>query len=91
MNDILLKTCKGDSLSFSMESSVFFNSFFGENFLKRIIIDSSLLKIDLKVLGYFNYKKQMDYQKKLEISAQNKEDSILGLAKESWNNKFLNI
>tara|TARA_Y100000991_G_scaffold38097_1_gene26267 strand:+ start:332 stop:1210 length:879 start_codon:yes stop_codon:yes gene_type:complete len=91
MNDILLKTCRGDSLSFSMKSSDFYNSLFGEKLLNRIIIDSSLLKIDLKVLGYFNYKKQINYQKKLEISAQKKEDSILDLAKESWNSKFLNI
>ena len=51
----------------------------------------NLIKIELKVLGYINYKKQIDYQKKLEISAQKKEDSILDLAKESWNSKFLNI
>ena len=57
MNGILLNTCKGDSLSFSMKSSVFHHSFFGNSFLKKIIIDSSLLKVDLKVLGYFNYKK----------------------------------
>ena len=91
MNDILLKTCKGDSLSFSMKSSVFYNSFFGNFFLNRIIIDSCSLKIDLKILGYFNYQEQIEYQKKLEISAQNKEDSMLNLAKESWNSKFLNI
>lgn len=91
MNDILLKTFTGDSLSFSMKSSVFYNSFFGENFLNRTIIDSSFLKVDLKVLGYFNFQEQIDYQNKLEISAQNKEDSILDFAKKSWDSKFLNI
>jgi hypothetical protein len=91
MNGILLKTFKGDSLSFSMKSSVFYQSLFGEIFLNRIIIDSSFLKVDLKVLGYFNFQEQIDYQKKLEISAQHKEDSILDFAKKSWDSKFLNI
>lgn len=91
LNSILLKTFKGDSLSFSMKSSVFYKSLFGENFLNRIIIDTSLLKVDLKVLGYFNFQEQIDYEKKLEKSAQNKEDSILNLAKKSWDSKFLNI
>ena len=91
INGILLKTCKGDSLSFSMKSSVFHHSFFGNSFLKRVILDSSLLKVDLKGLGDFDYQKQIYYQKQLEISAQNKEDLILDLAKESWNSKFLNI
>lgn len=91
MNGILLKTFKGDSLSFSMKSSVFYKSLFGENFLNRIIIDSSFLKVNLKVLGYFNFQEQINYQKKLEISAQYKEDSTLDFAKKSWDNKFLNI
>tara|TARA_Y100000385_G_scaffold115681_1_gene120358 strand:+ start:351 stop:1229 length:879 start_codon:yes stop_codon:yes gene_type:complete len=91
MNGILLKSFKGDSLSFSMKSPVFYKSLFGENFLNRIIIDSSFLKVDLKVLGYFNFQEQIDYQKKLEISAQDKEDSILDFAKKSWDSKFLNI
>ena len=91
MNGILLKTFKGDSLSFSMKSSVFYKSLFGEKILNRIIVDTSLLKVDLKVLGYFSYKKQIDYQKKLEISAQCKEDSTLDFAKKSWDSKFLNI
>lgn len=91
MNGILLKTFKGDSLSFSMKSSVFYRSLFGEKILNRIIIDSSILKVDLKVLGCFNFKEQIDYQKKLEISAQGKEDSILDFAKKSWDSKFLNI
>ena len=91
MNSILLKTFKGDSLSFSMKSSVFYKSLFGEKILNRIIVDTSLLKVDLKVLGYFSYKKQIDYQKKLEISAQGKEDSTLNFAKKSWDSKFLNI
>ena len=91
MNGILLKTFKGDSLSFSMKSSVFYKSLFGEKILNRIIIDTSFLKVDLKVLGYFNFKEQIDYQKKLEISAQGKEDSTLDFAKKSWDNKFLNI
>ena len=91
MNGILLKTFKGDSLSFSMKSSVFYKSLYGEKILNRIIIDSSFLKVDLKVLGYFNFKEQIDYQKKLEISAQGKEDSTLDFAKKSWDSKFLNI
>ena len=91
MNGILLKTFKGDSLSFSMKSSVFYKSLFGEKILNRIIIDTSFLKVDLKVLGYFNFKEQIDYQKKLEISAQGKEDSTLDFAKKSWDSKFLNI
>ena len=91
MNQILLNTVKGDSLSFSMKFHVFYNSFFGEKLLNRIIIDSSLLNVDLKVLGYFNYQEQLEYQKKLEISAQNKEDSILDFSKKLWDNKFLNI
>ena len=91
MNGILLKTFKGDSLSFSMKSSVFYKSLFGEKILNRIIIDSSFLKVDLKVLGCFNFKEQIDYQKKLEISAQGKEDSTLDFAKKSWDSKFLNI
>lgn len=91
MNGILLKTFKGDSLSFSMKSSVFYKSLFGEKILNRIIIDTSFLKVDLKVLGYFNFKEQIDYQKKLEISAQGKEDSTLNFAKKSWDSKFLNI
>lgn len=91
LNSILLKTFKGDSLSFYMKSSDFYKSLFGENFLNRIIIDTSLLKVDLKVLGYFNFQEQIDYEKKLEKSAQNKEDSILNLAKKSWDSKFLNI
>lgn len=91
MNGILLKTFKGDSLSFSMKSSVFYKSLFGENFLNRIIIDTSFLKVNLKVLGYFNFQEQINYQKKLEISAQYKEDSTLDFAKKSWDNKFLNI
>lgn len=91
MDGILLKTFKGDSLSFSIKSSVFYKSLFGERILNRIIIDSSFLKVDLKVLGYFNFKEQIDYQKKLEISAQFKEDSILDFAKKSWDSKFLNI
>ena len=91
MNGIILKTFKGDSLSFSMKSSVFYKSLFGEKILNRIIIDTSFLKVDLKVLGYFNFKEQIDYQKKLEISAQCKEDSILDFAKKSWDSKFLNI
>ena len=91
MNSILLKTFKGDSLSFSMKSSVFYKSLFGEKILNRIIVDSSFLKVDLKVLGYFNFKEQIDYQKKLEISAQDKEDSTLNFAKKSWDSKFLNI
>ena len=91
MNGILLKTFKGDSLSFSMKSSVFYKSLFGEIFLNRIIIDTSFLKVDIKVLGYFNLQEQIDYQKKLEISAQYKEDSILDIAKKSWDRKFLNI
>lgn len=91
MNGIILKTFKGDSLSFSMKSSVFYKSLFGEKILNRIIVDTSLLKVDLKVLGYFSYKKQIDYQKKLEISAQCKEDSTLDFAKKSWDSKFLNI
>jgi len=91
MNQILLNTVKGDSLSFSMKSYVFYNSFFGEKLLNRIIIDSSLLNVDLKVLGYFNYQEQLDYLNKLEISAQNKEDSMLDFSKKLWDNKFLNI
>jgi len=91
MNSILLKTFKGDSLSFSMKSSVFYKSLFGEKILNRIIVDTSFLKVDLKVLGYFNFKEQIDYQKKLEISAQGKEDSTLDFAKKSWDSKFLNI
>ena len=91
MNGILLKTFKGDSLSFSMKFSVFYKSLFGEKILNRIIVDTSLLKVDLKVLGYFSYKEQIDYQKKLEISAQCKEDSTLDFAKKSWDSKFLNI
>lgn len=91
MNGILLKTFKGDSLSFSMKSSVFYKSLFGEKILNRIIVDTSLLKVDLKVLGYFNFKEQIDYQKKLETSAQGKEDSTLDFAKKSWDSKFLNI
>ena len=91
MNSILLKTFKGDSLSFSMKSSVFYKSLFGEKILNRIIVDNSFLKVDLKVLGYFNFKEQIDYQKKLEISAQGKEDSTLNFAKKSWDSKFLNI
>lgn len=91
MNGILLKTFKGDSLSFSMKSSVFYKSLFGEKILNRIIVDTSFLKVDLKVLGYFNFKEQIDYQKKLEISAQGKEDSTLDFAKKSWDSKFLNI
>mgnify|MGYP001418137546 FL=1 len=91
MDGILLKTFKGDSLSFSIKSSVFYKSLFGEKFLNRIIIDSSFLKVDLKVLGYFNFQEQIDYQKKLEISAQCKEDSTLDFAKKSWDSKFLNI
>lgn len=91
MNSILLKTFKGDSLSFSMKSSVFYKSLFGEKILNRIIVDSSFLKVDLKVLGYFNFKEQIDYQKKLETSAQGKEDSTLDFAKKSWDSKFLNI
>ena len=91
LNSILLKTFKGDSLSFYMKSSDFYKSLFGKNFLNRIIIDTSLLKVDLKVLGYFNFQEQIDYEKKLEKSAQNKEDSILNLAKKSWDSKFLNI
>lgn len=91
MNGIILKTFKGDSLSFSMKSSVFYKSLFGEKILNRIIVDTSLLKVDLKVLGYFSYKEQIDYQKKLEISAQCKEDSTLDFAKKSWDSKFLNI
>ena len=91
MNGILLKTFKGDSLSFSMKSSVFYKSLFGEKILNRIIVDTSLLKVDLKVLGYFNFKEQIDYQKKLEISAQGKEDSTLDFTKKSWDSKFLNI
>ena len=91
MDAILLKTFKGDSLSFSIKSSVFYKSLFGEKFLNRIIIDSSFLKVNLKVLGYFNFQEQIDYQKKLEISAQCKEDSTLDFAKKSWDSKFLNI
>tara|TARA_A200000113_G_scaffold216339_1_gene221536 strand:+ start:6160 stop:7035 length:876 start_codon:yes stop_codon:yes gene_type:complete len=91
MNGILLKTFKGDSLSFSMKSSVFYKSLFGEKILNKIIVDTSFLKVDLKVLGYFNFKEQIDYQKKLEISAQGKEDSTLNFAKKSWDSKFLNI
>ena len=91
LNSILLKTFKGDSLSFYMKSSDFYKSLFGKIFLNRIIIDTSLLKVDLKVLGYFNFQEQIDYEKKLEKSAQNKEDSILNLAKKSWDSKFLNI
>ena len=91
MNGILLKTFKGDSLSFSMKSSVFYKSLYGEKILNRIIIDTSFLKVDLKVLGYFNIKEQINYQKKLEISAQGKEDSTLNFAKKSWDSKFLNI
>ena len=91
MNGILLKTFKGDSLSFSMKSSVFYKSLFGEKILNRIIVDTSFLKVDLKVLGYFSFKEQIDYQKKLEISAQGKEDSTLNFAKKSWDSKFLNI
>ena len=91
MNSILLKTFKGDSLSFSMKSSVFYKSLFGEKILNRIIVDTSFLKVDLKVLGYFSFKEQIDYQKKLEISAQGKEDSTLNFAKKSWDSKFLNI
>ena len=91
MNGILLKTFKGDSLSFSMKSSIFYKSLFGEKILNRIIVDTSFLKVDLKVLGYFNFKEQIDYQKKLEISAQGKEDSTLDFAKKSWDSKFLNI
>ena len=91
MNSILLKTFKGDSLSFSMKSSVFYKSLFGEKILNKIIVDTSFLKVDLKVLGYFSFKEQIDYQKKLEISAQGKEDSTLNFAKKSWDSKFLNI
>lgn len=91
MNGILLKTFKGDSLSFSMKSSVFYKSLFGEKILNKIIVDTSFLKVELKVLGYFNFKEQIDYQKKLEISAQGKEDSTLNFAKKSWDSKFLNI
>ena len=91
MNGIILKTFKGDSLSFSMKFSVFYKSLFGEKILNRIIVDTSLLKVDLKVLGYFNFKEQIDYQKKLETSAQGKEDSTLDFAKKSWDSKFLNI
>ena len=91
INGILLNTFKGDSLSFFMKPSVFYYSFFGEKLLNRTITESFLLKVDLKVLGYFNYQEQIYYQKKLQISAQNKEDSILNLAKELWNSKFLNI
>ncbi|MFL2580122.1 MAG: hypothetical protein ACJ0QQ_08675 [Parvicellaceae bacterium] len=91
MNGILLKTFKGDSLSFSMKSSVFYKSLFGEKILNKIIVDTSFLKVDLKVLGYFNFKEQIDYQKKLEISAHDKEDSTLDFAKKSWDSKFLNI
>ena len=91
MNGIILKTFKGDSLSFSMKSSVFYKSLFGEKILNRIIVDTSFLKVDLKVLGYFSFKEQIDYQKKLEISAQCKEDSTLDFAKKSWDSKFLNI
>ena len=91
MNGILLKTFKGDSLSFSMKSSVFYESLFGEKILNKIIVDTSLLKVDLKVLGYFNFIEQIDYQKKLEISAKYKEDSTLDFAKKSWDSTFLNI
>lgn len=91
MNGILLKTFKGDSLSFSIKSSVFYKSLFGEKILNRIIVDTSFLKVELKVLGYFSFKEQIDYQKKLEISAQGKEDSTLDFAKKSWDSKFLNI
>ena len=42
MNGILLKTFKGVSLSFSMKSSVFYKSLFGEKILNRIIVDSPL-------------------------------------------------
>lgn len=91
MNSILLKTFKGDSLSFSIKSSVFYKSLFGEKILNRIIVDTSFLKVELKVLGYFSFKEQIDYQKKLEISAQGKEDSTLDFAKKSWDSKFLNI
>jgi hypothetical protein len=91
MNDILLKTFAGDSLSFSMKSFVFYKSLFGEKILSNIVLDSNFLNVYIKVLGFYNFKEQIHYQKKLEISAHNKEDSILYFAKKSWDSKFLNI
>ena len=91
MNDILLNTFKGDSLSFTMISSVFYNSLFGEKLLNRISVDSSFLMVNLKVLGYLTYNEQIDYQKKLEIAAQINEDSILQYSRKVWDSKFLNI
>ena len=91
MNNILLETFTGDSLSFSMKSSIFYKSLFGDKILNKIFIDSSLLKVDLKVLGYLNFQEQIDYQKNLEISAKYKEDLKLDFAKKSWDSKFLNI
>ena len=60
--------------------------------LKPTLICASLLLMANNAYANPSKIKELEARiKKLEKSAQNKEDSILNLAKKSWDSKFLNI
>ena len=91
LNDILLNSFSGDSLSFEMLSTTFYKSLFDKSFSNIYSSKPSLLNIHLKILGYNNYKDQMIFHNKIENLAQIKEDELLNFQRKIWDIKYLNI
>ena len=91
LNDILLNSFSGDSVSFEMLSTTFYKSLFDKSFSNIYSSKPSLLNIHLKILGYNNYKDQMIFHNKIENLAQIKEDELLNFQRKIWDIKYLNI
>jgi len=91
LNDILLNSFFGDSLSFEMLSTTFYKSLFDKSFSNIYSSKPSLLNIHLKILGYNNYNDQMIFHNKIENLAQIKEDELLNFQRKIWDIKYLNI
>lgn len=93
LNEVFSKTFVGDSFSLALKSSLFFSSFFGNNFdnTKQIDLYADSLFLNVKVLGFNTLKEQKYINSKLSLSAIKLEDKLLTQFKEDWENRFLNI
>jgi FKBP-type peptidyl-prolyl cis-trans isomerase 2 len=93
LDEVFSQIFVGDSFSIVMKSSLFFNSFFGDNFSNDKQIDSypDSLFLNVKVLGYNTLKEQKYINSKLSLSAISSENKLLTQIKNDWENRFLNI
>ena len=90
-NDILLNSFIGDSLSFEMLSTIFYESLFGRSFSNIDSSNPSLLNIHIKILGYNSYKNQISFHNKIDSFAQIKENELINSKRKIWDTKYLNI